>query len=149
MDNFLEEQFGNSQMTRIIQNLFHDMQIIFHFFSQLFCIILDYLGLSQDISGYLWLSLAISGYLRISQNISGYLGLSQAISGYLGLSRATSGCLGLSRAIWGYLGLYLTLFIKFRVSGCKQKQERASYCYLKLFGSFSFHPDELQRSSRS
>ena len=72
--------------------------------------ILEYLCLFQSIFGYLGISLAISGYLYC------YLWLFWAISGNLEL-------------FW----LSLIISIKYQGSGCKWKQERAIYCYLKLF----------------
>ena len=51
---------------------------------------------------------------------------SSTILDYLGLSEAIWDFLGQSGTIWDYLGL-----------GCKQKQERANYCYQKLFHYYS------------
>ena len=79
-------------------------------------------------------------YLSPSRSILFCLSQSQCISVYLGLSRSISGLLGKSLAIFGYL---------YQASGCKQKQERASYCMWKKI-SFPFFPGELlQRSSCS
>ena len=91
----------------------------------------DYLGLSGTIWDYLWISLTISDYLGLSRTISDYLGLSGTIWNYLGLSGTIWAYLGQSGTIWDYLGLS-------HVSGCKEKQERTIYCYLKLFPFFPF-----------
>ena len=87
--------------------------------------ILGYLGLSQTILDYLGLSRTISDYLKLSQTIVAYLILSGTTWYYLVISGTISDYLVLYQTIWNYLGL-----------GCKQ--ERAIYCYLKLFPYISF-----------
>ena len=66
--------------------------------------------------------------LSQSWSISAYLGLSLFIFGNFGLSWS-------SRSTLGFFGLSLAI-MKYQVSGVKQNQERANYCFLKLFGSF-------------
>ena len=41
--------------------------------------------------------------------------------------------LWLSLAIPSYLWISLIIYIKYQISGCKKKQERASYCYFQTF----------------
>ena len=125
--------------------------------------ILVYLGLSWTILGYLRKSRAISGYL-LYRVISGYIQLPQAISDYLMLFLAISDYIRISLAILGYLQLssylcqsqtiwgyirqysaissYTQLYVaKYPVYWCKYKQERVSYCYLKLL--FFFFPGRV------
>ena len=98
------------------------------------------LGQSRAISDYLWLSIAISGYLWLSLAISANLWQFLAVSDNLGQTRAILGHLKPSWVISGYLWLSLTIW-QFKLSGCKWKQKRESYCYLKLFGPcFLFFP---------
>ena len=77
----------------------------------------DYMGLYRTMCDYLWLSGTIWDYLGLSWTIWDYLGLSGTILNYPGLLRTIS----------DYFGL-----------GCKQKLERASYSYLKLFHDYFF-----------
>ena len=88
--------------------------------------------LSWTISGYLY------SYLWLSRGIQDYIWLSRAFASYRELYFAISGYFWLSLAISGYYWLSLAISIKHQVSGYNQKQERASYCYLKLFGSFMY-----------
>ena len=64
-----------------------------------------------------------------------YLGLSRTIlfQSSLGLLETIWDYMGLSGIICDYLEIYLTIWDYLGVSGCKQKQERAIHCYLKLF----------------
>ena len=94
-----------------------------------------YLDLSQSILVHLDLFRIISVYLGVSLAIFGYLGIPLAISRYL------YGYLSLSLAIShysDYLWLSLTISIRYQGSGCKQKQERAIYRYLKFFITIFF-----------
>ena len=93
-------------------------------------------------------SRAISGYLQQSQAISGNHGLSKTISGFICIKCAILAIFGNLWLFFGYLwhlllvlifGNFwqlLAISIEYQVSGCKYKQERASYCCLKLFHYF-------------
>ena len=107
-------------------------------------LIMIYFDVSWSISGYLELSGPFwtkMWYLGLSQAISVYLNISGAILGYLELSWALSEYNELSlafAAISGCIWLSLAISIKYQVSGCKKKQERAINCNFKTFWLFFF-----------
>ena len=104
----------------------------------------DYLLLSRSMQVfqfylYLILSLGIPGYLCLNMPISDNLWQFLAVSGNLGQTRAISGNIWQSLAISGNLW---AISIEYQISGCQQKQERASYCYQKLVGYSFFFPGQ-------
>ena len=96
---------------------------------------LVYLSLSWSIYVYFGLSRAILDYLEISRAILGYLRLSQAVLSYLLVSCVILGYIELSRARMNYHGY---LLLSLAISGCNSEQQRAGYCYIKLY-LYIFH----------
>ena len=88
------------------------------------------------IPAYLHTCILADLYTCILASLQSCLDLSQAI-----MHLAISGYQRLSLAIFGYPWLSQTIYIVYQQSGCQKKQERASYCYLKLFPSFFFNCD--------
>ena len=80
-----------------------------------------------------------------------YLGRSRTIlfQSSLGLLETIWDYMGLSGIIWDYLEIYLTIWDYLGVSGCKQKQERAIHCYLKLFPYPFFFTHAIPREARA
>ena len=90
-------------------------------------------------------------YLGLSRTIlfQSSLGLLETIWDYWRLSGTIWDYLGLSGIIWDYLEIYLTIWDYLGVSGCKQKQERAMHCYLKLFPYPFFFTHAIPREARA
>ena len=93
----------------------------------------DYLGLTWSIWDYMGLSGTVSVYHILFRTISDYLGLCGTIWDYLVLSGTIQDYRGLSGTIWDYLVVLFETTQDHLGLGSKQNQERASYCYFKLF----------------